>query len=289
MFSKSQYSLCAFAIVLTFFSVNKVFAEGSKDLYPNGATGNRAFLYANIDPTNYTDRFPFKTRGVHFVYAKAGETIAVASSAIGVRSGSIVVTAPNGGTPETFNGPTVGRIPNRAAELAGPGSGYTPATVTVTAATEGVWRVEFVAPVGNGLSGDIRPIDILANAAWTQPNATNSNYIAAWDVSVRNASNVWLSGRVYTNVLNLGIRDNFADSTKGFYVTNYVLTEDGRAYRVQSNGNNGYAFTFFSNNNGFAQNGVASYKSLNASTTTALSGLHDPRQLDNALNKTHKI
>lgn len=286
----SRLPLCCLAFVLLSLFTNPTYAEGSKDFYPAGAQGNRAFLYANVDATNYTDRFPFKTRGAHFVYAKAGETIAVASSAIGVNNGRIVVTSPDGNS-TTYNvNNNVGLIPNRAAELQGPGLGYTPISISVGTAREGVWRVEFVAPVGSANSNDITPPDVLANGNWTQQTATNSNYIAAWDVSVRNvAGSAWLSGRVYTNVLNLGIRNNFTNSEKGFYVTNYVLTEDGRAYRVKTNGNNGYAFAFFSNNNGFAVNGVATYKSLNASTTAALSGLHDPRTLDNALNKTHKI
>lgn len=285
----SRFSCCGLAFILFSFFPKTTFAEGSKDFYPSGAQGNRAFLYANTDGTNYTDRFPFKTKGAHFVYAKAGETIAVASSAIGVKNGRIVVTSPDGNT-TTYNvSAGVGLIPNRAAELAGPGVGYTPISIPVSVAREGVWKVEFLAPVGNGSSSDITAPDVFADAAWTQSTSANSNYIAAWDVSVRNtAGTAWLNGRVYTNVLNLGINDSFT-SAKGFYVTNYVLTEDGRAYRVQTNGNNGWAFTFFSNNNGFAVNGVATYKSLNASTTAALAGLHDPRTLDNALNKTHKI
>lgn len=289
-FSTSKALLCGLAFIIPFLAQTAK-AEGSKDLYPANAKGNRAFLYANVDGINYTDRFPFKTRGAHYVYAKAGETIAVASSSIGINGGQIVVTSPTG-ISNSYTSTTVGRIPNRAAELLGPSvaGGYTPVNIPVSLAQEGVWKVEFVAPVGNGNSNDITPSDVLANANWTQPTGTGANYIAAWDVSVRNTSQTaWLSGRVYTSVLNLGIHDNFNDNTKGFYVTNYILTEDGRAYRVQTNGNNGYAFTFFSNNNGFAVNGVPTYKSLNASTTAALAGLHDPRKPDDALNKTHKI
>jgi uncharacterized repeat protein (TIGR01451 family) len=286
----SRLLLLSLAFILLSFFTKSAYAEGSKDLYPSGAQGNRAFLYANIDGINYTDRFPFKTRGTHFVFAKAGESIAVASSAIGVNNGRIVVTSPDGNT-TTYNvNAGVGLIPNRAAELSGPDLGYTPITIPVSVAREGVWKVEFLAPVGNGNSNDITAPDVLADAAWTQSTGTSANYIAAWDVSVQNtAGTAWLSGRVFTNVLNLGIRDNFTNSAKGFYVSNYILTEDGRAYRVKTNGNNGYAFTFFSNNNGFAVNGAATYKSLNASTIAALAALHDPRTLDDASNKTHKI
>ncbi len=286
----SRLSLCSVVFILLSFFTQSTFAEGSKDLYPTGATGNRAFLYANTDNVNYTDRFPFKTKGAHFVYAKAGESIAVASSALGVNNGRIIVTSPDG-TATTYNVVGgVGLIPNRTAEISGPGVGYTPISITVNAAQEGVWKVEFLAPVGANNSNDITPPDIAANANWTQATGNSANYIAAWDVSVRNTANTaWLTGRVYTNVLNLGINNNFTSSAKGFQVTNYILTEDGRAYRVKTNGNNGWAFTFFSNNNGFAVNGVPTYKSLNASTTAALTGLHDPRTLDDALNKTHKI
>ncbi|MDQ7947388.1 MAG: hypothetical protein REI78_00905 [Pedobacter sp.] len=280
----------AICLALLFSSAQTLFAEGSKDLYPNTATGNRAFLYANTDVDNYTISFPFKTKGAHFVYAKANESIAVATSALGVRNGQIIVTAPDG-TVSTFTSSAGGGlIPNRNAELLGPGAGYTPITIAVTAAKEGVWKVEFLPPSGTSSSSDITPPDIAATANWTQSNSNNSNYIAAWDVSVRNTTNTaYLTGRVYTNVLNLGINNNFTNSNKGFHATNYVLTEDGRAYRVKTNGNNGWAFTFFSNNNGFAVNGVPTYKSLNATTTAALAGLHDPREPDDVLNKTHKI
>ncbi|MFN0256611.1 DUF11 domain-containing protein [Pedobacter ureilyticus] len=234
------------------------------------------------------DRFPFKTAGAHFVYAKAGETIAVASSAIGYANGSIRVTRPDG-TASNYT-TTSARIIDRAAELLGPSwpgspAGYTPITIPVDALTEGIWKIEFFAPRGSGNSNDINVADVSATGNWIQPTGNTSNYVAAWDVSVRGSSG-WLTGRVYANVLNLTISGNFTTSTKGFYGINYVLTEDGRAYRVQSNGNNGYAFTFFSNNNGFAVNGVPTYKSLNVVNTT---GLHDPRTLDDALNKTHKI
>lgn len=287
--STSKASLCGLAFIIPFLAQTAK-AEGSRDLYPSGASGNRAFLYANTDVANSLQSYPFKTRGTHFVYAKANETIAVASSAIGIRNGLIIVTSPNGNVTSYNGSGNVGLIPDRDAELLGPGVGYTPVSIPVALSSQGVWKVEFLAPVGNGSSDDVTAPNIFADASWTQATAANSNFIAAWDVSVKNtAGSSWLSGRVYANVLNLGINDNFTNSQRGFYVTNYVLTEDGRAYRVQTNGNNGWAFTFFSNNNGFALNGVATYKSLKSSAAADLSGLHDPRTLDNALNKTHKI
>ena len=288
IFKKSLFLVPSLVLFYCSFFVKNAFAEGSRELYSATAQGNRAFLYANVDNSNYTNRFPFKTAGAHFVYAKAGETIAVASSAIGYANGSIRVTRPNG-TAINYTSASA-RIIDRASELLGPSwpgsrAGYRAITIPVDALNQGIWKIEFFAPRGSGNSGDITVADVSATGNWAQPQGSTSNYVAAWDVSVRGSSG-WLTGRVYANVLNLTISGNFTTSTKGYYGINYVLTEDGRAYRVQSNGNNGYAFTFFSNNNGFAVNGVPTYKSLNVVNTT---GLHDPRTLDDALNKTHKI
>lgn len=285
-----QLLLSGLVIFISSFFAKTSLAEGSKDLYPSGALGNRAFLYANVDGINSLLSYPFKTRGQHFVYAKANETIAVASSALGINSGRIIATSPDGNSTTYTAIGGVGLIPNRAAELAGPGVGYTPINITVSAAREGVWKIEFLAPVGDGNSNDVTAPNVFADAAWTQTTGNAANFIAAWDISVRNtAQTAWLNGRVFTNVLNLGITNNFTLSNRAFYATNYILTEDGRAYRVKTNGNIGWAFTFFSNNNGIAVNGVATYKSLNSTSAAALSSLHDPRTLDDALNKTHKI
>jgi len=281
--------LFVLSIVFYLFFAQNLFAEGSKDLYPNTATGNRAFLYCNIDPVNNLDSYPFKTQGTHYVYARAGETIAVASSAVGISQGRIIITSPSGAVFTTF---TTGLISNRAAELAGPawpgyGGSYTPYTVPVANTEEGIWRVNFFAPIGNGNLGTSNVQNIAATANWTQSSNSN-NVIAAWDVSVRNTTGTaWLTGRVYANVLNMQIADN-SISTSGLYTTNYILTEDGRAYQVKTNGFNGLRFTFFSNNNGFTSGGVPTYKSLNT-TVNLNSSIHDPRTLDNATNKTHKI
>lgn len=279
-----RFLLCSLTCILLFSFTKATFAEGSKDLYPSTATGNRAFLYCNIDAVNNLDSYPFKTQGTHYVYAKAGETIAVASSAVGVSQGGIIVTSPSG---IPYSTTTTGLISNRTAELGGPGVGYTPFTITVASTEEGIWRVNFVAPIGSGNLGNTNVQNIAATANWTQSSNSN-NVIAAWDVSVRNTTGTaWLTGRVYANVLNMQIADN-SISTNGLYTTNYILTEDGRAYRVKTNGFNGLRFTFFSNNNGFTSGGVPTYKSLNT-TINLNSSIHDPRTLDDAANKTHKI
>jgi len=294
--STSQFLLCTLTFILLSFFCKTVFAEGSKDLYPSGAQGNRAFLLCNTNSVSLFSN-PFKTTGTHYVYAKAGEIIAVASSAQGKGLGTIILTTPTG-TVYTSGNSNVGLIPDRNRELAGPsgvgapGGKYTPFTKTVLLDEAGIWKIDFITPLGpNGNATSLAPADVLANDPWTQgsgnTNADNGDILAAWDVSVRTGT-TWLTGRVFTNVLTLYINGGFTQNTS-FHVTNYILTQDGRAYRVKTNGNNGIGFTFFSNNNGFAVNGVPTYKSLNFSDATINSYVHDPRTLDDNKNITHKI
>ncbi|MGF1925653.1 MAG: hypothetical protein ACQUHE_15870, partial [Bacteroidia bacterium] len=207
--------VCLFLISLTFFGRN-AFAEGSKDLYPSGATGNRAFLMsytASMGTGNAS--WPYKGYGVHYVYAISGERLALASSTQGYGTGQIIITDPNGNVTQTTLGvSTTGRISNRTQELAGPlapseaanGNKYAPHSVSVT--TSGVWKIEFVGAVNSGVTTGTfttTATDISADASWTQTTSGSGGiYIAAWDVSVRNAANsAWVNGRVYTNILNL--------------------------------------------------------------------------------------
>src|SRR5699024_6640088 len=53
------------------------YAEGSRDLYPAGAQGGRAFLLSGSNPSSVN---PFPTLGTHYVYVKKGEWISMASS-----------------------------------------------------------------------------------------------------------------------------------------------------------------------------------------------------------------
>lgn len=257
-------------------------ADGSKDLYPSGKTGIRAYLRSG---TIVNANYPFANRGVHYVYAKAGESIGLASSAQGSGNARIYLYAPNGTA--VINNSTAGNIPNRAAELAGPklpnGTGaantYTPVYYTVPAGGEGIYKVEFTAR-----DTQTSTTTIAANANWTQ---STNEAIMAWEVSVASGS-TFVKGRVYTTVLNLN-NGNISPNTQGFEGIFYVLTKDGYIYRVNNNGNNGMYFTFMVNNNGFLDtNGDPIYKSLN--TTSNLGGqVHDPNNADTAKQITHKM
>ncbi|BAV04820.1 thrombospondin type 3 repeat family [Filimonas lacunae] len=257
-------------------------AEGSKDMYPSGASGYRAYLNST---TMASATNPFPTAGTMKVYVKAGESIYVGSSAQGVGNGTINLRAPNGNTYTTGNGGLLslgaGVINNRTQELLGPLvlGGWVPAIFTVGASEAGIWEVDFVAP---STTSNTSPNTVAANANWTQP--TNSNYIAAFDVSVRNSNNTaFITGRVFTNVFTgiLGAYDI------GFNTTFRVLTKDGFLYTVNNNGQAGNGFSFFANNKGFQNSsGAPSYKSVNTLTSLATK---DPRTADTQTDITQKI
>lgn len=268
---------------------NALFADGSKDLYPSGAPGLRAYLRSSLTAT---ENWPFPNQGVHYVYAKAGERITLASSAQNTGGNSrIKMFAPDGSV-VIDNNTIAGQIVDRAAEIAGPqlvggsvAGRYVPLYYLV--ATAGIYRVEFVAR-GNGDPADTYD----ANFSWNQGTQPSNAGILAWDVSVINTTNTnFISGRVYSNLLNLtnGIG---SPNTKGFNGKFYTLTKDGYTYRVNNNGNNGLYFTFFVNNNGFidATTQGPIYKSLNGSTPAFLTGkVHNPNTADTTKNITHKM
>lgn len=259
------------------FSHFLLLADGSKDFYPRGVQGNRAYL---LSANKATGIHPFINEGKHFVYAKLGETIATASSTQGFQSGRIVVISPNG---ERFvtDGSDIGQIKAtnslgpREAELAGPRVGYTPYEIPVH--VEGIWTVEFFSLN----SDDYRNTDVpnvFADGDWTQP--TDNNLIAAWDISVRDKEDAsWVRGRVYANVLNFHISSaEMNNSSRSFYGQNYVLTKDGYIYKVDGNGSNGLRFTYFVNNSGILDGaGNSSYKSSNDGF---FSRVHHPENID---------
>jgi hypothetical protein len=262
-----------------------IYADGSKDLYPSGTTGNRAYLRSN---TGVTENWPFPNRGTHFVYAEVGETITLASSAQSGTTKRIRLYAPNGNEVTLTVANNQGNIADRNAELAGPrrvgqaagDNRYLPIYYTVPAGAAGIYKVEFDGTGNN--SGSV------TGAATSLSQPSNSSYVAGWDVSVINTTNTdFIKGRVYTNVLNMSVASS---TTTGFYGLVYVLTKDGYTYRVNNNGNNGIYFTFFVNNNGFvnATTKVPIYKSLN--TTTGIGNqVHDPNLADTDVSITHKL
>ncbi|AFL80252.1 conserved repeat protein [Aequorivita sublithincola DSM 14238] len=272
-------------LCLLLLSGTTAWADGSKDLYPSGKTGLRAYLRAH---NAATANWPFANYGTHYIYAQVGETITLASSVQGTGGTSRIRLYDPSGT-EIVSDVSNGVISNRTAELAGPllvgepagGNKYLPIYYTVTVA--GIYRVEFVARATGDPSNTY-----LANANWTQP--TNNAAIVAWDISVINsANNGFIKGRVYTNVLNLS-NGTSSPNTQGFEGLIYVLTKDGYTYRVDNNGNNGMYFTFYVNNNGYVDGPTQEplYKSLNKSSNFG-NQAHDPNIADTERHITHKM
>jgi gliding motility-associated-like protein/uncharacterized repeat protein (TIGR01451 family) len=264
--------------LLAVLPFTKLQAEGSKELSANG--GYRAYLYSS-NAANQS--FPYPTLGTMKVYVKAGETICVGSSAQGMASGTINLKAPDGSLYSSGSSTTVGLIANRSQEVAGPlpnTGGYTPYKVTVQANQEGVWEVDFISQT-NGVDLGTNPPDVPANANWTQPDGI---YIAAFDVSVRDAGNTqFLTGRVFTNVFS-GILGTF---NVGFNAILNILTNDGYQYTLNNNGQAGNGFTFFVNNKGFrTSSGAPSYESIDDLSDP---DVQDPRAGDTPSDVTDKI
>src|SRR5690606_7189804 len=70
-----------------------VLADGSKDMYPRypePVKGNRAYLISEPPSPNSA----FRNNAAHYVYVRAGETIAIASSAQGIGDGHMQLTSP---------------------------------------------------------------------------------------------------------------------------------------------------------------------------------------------------
>ncbi|HNY03239.1 MAG TPA: hypothetical protein PKG48_11655, partial [Bacteroidales bacterium] len=265
-----------------------VHAEGSKDLYPAGASGRRAYLLSRNIGTTPATFDPFPAPGTMRVYVVTGDTIYVGSSMQGKNygtgsvTGTINLRAPNGNTYTSGTSTTVGLIANRTEELNGPDrgsmtAGYTPFYRVVAAAEAGIWEVDFVSMEATGSSGTNLPQhacptsgdhlfdnDFAATYSWTgtgttgQPVASGSAaLILAWDISVGSTvtSGQLKTGRVYQNVVGLTLPNNYPPSG-GFYGKYYILTNDGYAYRVNSNGLNGASWNFFSNNKGVVTGGT---------------------------------
>ena len=174
------------------------YAEGSRDLINSG--GNRPYLEFRTDFNAGVQR-----RTTIKVYANAGETINLGSSAKDIGGGVITYRNPSGVSATCAVG-AAGVISNLVEEQAGPlpaAGGYTPCVVTVGAGEVGIWEIDFVSPNINSIAN---PPVVFANAAWTQ--AANVGYVAAWDVTVRSAGGVNQVGRVYANYLALNMGNN---------------------------------------------------------------------------------
>ena len=254
-------------------------AEGSNDLVSSG--GNRPYLEFRTDTNGGIPR-----RTIIKVYANAGETIDLGSSAVGRGGGRINYRDPSG---TAGSCDAAGLIANRAEEAAGPGDGtggtFVPCRVTVGAGQDGIWEVDFVSP---DVNSGANPPPIAGTANWTQGSA---GMVAAWDVTVRNSAGTPILGRVYANYYAFNIGGNGRSLSSEFF----VLTKEGYRYSIDLNGSDPYGFIFFANRNGFfdASSGDSIFRSLqfvgnNPGQLPAGYGFHNPNDPDIGIYITHK-
>ncbi|MHC5353944.1 flagellar hook assembly protein FlgD [Myroides sp. LJL115] len=298
---------------VTFLTSLPVLADGSKNLYPNGVKGARAYLRTS---TQSTENWPFANNGIHYVYAKKDEKITLANSSPSINGNravfiieyldqnkQVITKELTNSLYNVTSDKSIGYIRNRAQELAGPKTNYnqnkdayTPHVFDVP--SEGVYKISMKYISSPGDAFIVHPNNFNPDKDWAeesinkQPNV--SNFIAAWDISVVNVTNTaFVPGRVYANLLNLGI--NGAEQIpQAFYGNLKILTKDRHVYNINNNGNNGYLFTFFANNNGFttSENNIpkASYLSLNSSLKDQIEkNVYNPNLVDTEYNITHKI
>ncbi len=255
-------------------------AEGSKELTTNG--GNRAHMTYSSTALS----FGILDRTTIYVYAEAGETINLGSSANNIGIGKIQYTKPDGSTVGTCPlSNTTGRIVDRSQEVAGPLpsiGGYTPCTVTVGPSESGIWKIDFVSPTPTGTGV---PANISAAANWPA-QVVGQNVITAWDVTVTQGTTI-KTGRAYTNYFS-GYINAFSDNS--FFGIFYVVTRDGYRYKVQANGLDPAKFIFFSDNKGVftTADDKPTYRSFDLPLLAA-NNFRNPNTPDSSTSYTNKL
>ncbi len=242
------------------------FSEGTIDLEDTAGGGARGNLIGS---------------GRVFAFLAEGETLNMASSALGLASGAITYTRPDGSSRSCSTSGSVGLIASRSQEVQGSGVGYTPCSVTATAGESGIWSVEFISP-----GSDKRTeVAIAVNENWVQGNFLD---ILAWDVSVSSGGALGsggqaISGRAYMTIFG----GDVGAFTQGEVFYNFfVLTKDGYQYEVDTNGFQPYGFSLFANNKGHRLlDGQPSYFSVLSSEAS----IHDVNTPDSDTDITFKM
>ncbi|TGD76221.1 hypothetical protein E4634_01360 [Mangrovimicrobium sediminis] len=282
---------------LTLLGAGQALAEGSRELHPASYPAGGARSNLDIQPgQRYLDRV--KRVGFLYVYAEAGEYIALGSSNRGngdSSDGDILVYDPQdfgipgdetlpgsadfsctNGTTASGNhsaGSSLGYIPSRAAELAGANSADNSTTVTdgyapcaYQAPVTGIYGVLFgAASSGGGPTGSVATTD------------RSSNTVAAWEVSVRAAagsvSNI--PGRLYSYAF-IGFTGG---NDRPVYSSLYYVTRDGYRYRQDLRGLDPNGYLLYANTFGFLDNGEPLYKTIrgnNAQVSNLPAGVTAP-------------
>jgi len=254
--------------------LNTALAGGSRELNGTGANDYRAYLETGYNG-GQTSGIPRKT--LLYVYAVAGERIALGSSGQGLGTASIRVNSQTGTNLTTYSGTACGVISTRAQEVNGPAvlttGGYP--QCTYVPATTGIYQIEFIAP-NNASAGN--PTPILTTSQWTA--AAGDSTIAAWDITVYSGTTT-KAGRVYANYMAL----NTGTNGRTINLNVYVLTRDGYQYAVKQQ-LDPYGYIFFANNKGVTNaQSNPSYASAPGTSTA----FHAPNTPDTTTDSTAKI
>ena len=252
-------------------SAAPVLAAGSANLWPNGASGNRA----NTEwRTGSYGNGALTRRTMVKAYMTAGQVLLLGSSAMGQGSSDIRVYNPNLVTGpigvETIPGvasfscaaqrlasgvAAQGIISSRAEELAGPDSvpaggvagGYVPCDYA--APSTGIYNIAFIGPLGAASNVDGTIAADVALAAAGDFDATQGTSIAAWDATVRAnlASTVNITGRVFTYYLALFTGGNGLP----VFPSIYAVTRDAYRYKIDLRGMDPNGWLVYGNQVGF--------------------------------------
>ncbi len=266
--------LCSALLALAVSAApNRAHAEGSATLIQSG--GFRPFLEYRND---FTENSTLLRRTIVKVYAAAGDTILLGSSANGVGGGRIRWRQPNGTAGAASA--SIGVIGTLAQEQAGPlpnPGGFRPTAIPVAAGQDGVWEISFVSPDS---TSNINPPQVPVGNTWTQ--RADAGYVCAWDVTVRNSAGATVPGRAF--VTNLAMNMGGPGASLSSQV--WLQTRDGFRYRVDVNGAQPFGFHLFANNKGFKDAlGLPLYHSVEL----AGSIVHNPDLADTPTDVTHKI
>jgi uncharacterized repeat protein (TIGR01451 family) len=228
----------------TLLPAQSAFAEGSVDVNSGAEASFRQKLLVD---TNVNAPYHHGYT-VLLTYAQAGETIQMGSSAMGLGGAADIrvfapgtsfasptepgmrasLTDPVFATPLfdcDTDDPGTGRIAGRAEELAGPEpnpGGYTPCEFT--APHDGIYPV-VMTPFQLESTGG-------SNSTLANPTVTTAqgSAISIWDVTVRDAGGTVQPGRVFTDLLEMGV--GTLNGTGSNFST-FVYTPQGEVYRLE--------------------------------------------------------
>lgn len=257
--------------------VQGAWAEGSIDLIRQEA-GFRGALLAHDLSLGLQPGKGQQTVSTHFVFARPGEVLNLASSAQGVGQGHIAFRSPRGVAGRCGGG--VGRIADRLAEVRGVAADAVCA-VPVEDGEEGIWAVEFIPPNPAAQPDLSRFVPVNAGEPWPAQQADDA-WVWAWDVTVSagplqpNRQNAQ-RGRTFVRALPTVIapRDRPAAGggvrkTQPWFSAWVIQSADGYQYVFDTNGVRADTLTLMA-----SSRGLVSAEDRSVYATVALEALGD--------------